>query len=89
MIYIIETPHQLPPRAWFARDIEHACDVIANGDTTGDIDNYEDALEYNAHDLAWQSVLTEDEAQAIANDESAWRTRHKGIEARHALMRLL
>ena len=89
MIYIVETPHQLPPRAWFARDIEHARDVIASEDTTGDIDNYEDALEYNAEDLAWQSVLTEDEAQAIANDESAWRTRHQGIKARHALMEVL
>ena len=89
MIYIVETPHQLPPRAWFARDIEHARDVIASMDTCRELYNYEDPLEYNAEDLAWQSVLTEDEAQAIANDESAWRTRHKGIEARNALMRLL
>lgn len=94
MIYIIETPHQLPPRVWFARDIVHACNKIAIADITGDvttrwIENFETPLEYNAHDLAWQEVLTEDEAQAIANDENEWRTRHQGIEARHALMEVL
>ena len=89
MIYIIEVPHRLPPTAWSADTLQDAHARIEACDTTGDIDNYEDAFEYNAHDLAWQEVLSESEALAIVENPNSWRTRHKGIEAFNALAELV
>ena len=89
MIYIIEVPHRLPPTAWSADTLQDAHEQITYCDTTGDIDNYADAFEYNAHDLAWQEVLTESEALRVLGQPNSWRTRHSGRAAFDALADLM
>ncbi len=89
MIYIIEVPHRLPPTAWSADTLQDAHARIEACDTTGDIDNYENALEYNAHDLAWQEVLSESEALRVLGRPNSWRTRHSGCQAFSALAELV
>jgi hypothetical protein len=81
MIYIIEVPHRLPPTAWSADTLQDAHARIEACDTTGDIDNYENALKYE--------VLSESEALRVLGRPNSWRTRHSGCQAFSALAELV
>ncbi len=90
MIYIIEIPHQLPPRVWVAANerevIETILEVSSISDSGPRSANFDDCLEWNGHDLKCQRVyMTDDEAKAALANDSEWRRIHQGIQARIAL----
>ena len=83
---VIEIPHQMPPRAWFA---ESAAVVIARVNAERDFSRYpatsaddlEDATDYLGIDLHSSDLLTESEARELVENYSGHRT----YEARAAV----
>ena len=88
MIYIVEVPHQLPPRAW-ARDTEQEIIEVIYNKSYGHIDDgFEAHIDENAHDLQDHYVfMNEAEAHEALDDDD--HTIHRHIEARIALRECL
>lgn len=88
MIYIVEVPHRLPPKAW-ARDTEQEIIEVIYENSYQHIDGgFEAHIDENAHDLQDHYVfMNEDEAHAALNDEDHTIRGHIG--ARKALRECL
>lgn len=87
MIYIVEIPHQRPPKCWTAHTGEQIIEAInADAMRSGEIcDTIADAIKYNGADLSSQIFCgTDDCALASLNDDGLW-LRHGGAAAREAL----
>lgn len=87
MIYIIEIPHQRPPKCWTAHTEQQAIDAInADAIRCGEtFETFDSALKYNGADLSSQIVCTSDTgAIACLADDSMW-DRHGGGAAYDAL----
>ena len=87
MIYIIEIPHQRPPKCWAVHTEQQAIDAINDGARRcGEhFETLDDALKYNGSDLSSQIVCSNDGgALACLADDDMWH-RHGGAEAREAL----
>lgn len=89
MIWFIEIPHQRRPSCWVALSEQDAvnaiCAAAARSSEAGDIDTFDQAVDFLADDLSSLLVLKSDEEAVQALDDDDLWHRHGGPAGYDAL----
>lgn len=89
MIYIVEVPHQMPPKVWSRETRGGILSVIKNDPNSPPNGTFYDYLVWNGHDLSAQLVFMSTDEARSALYNGTFDHVHQGIKAKHALEKCL